>query len=374
MIELPDGPILGWLDPGWHPLRVPLLLIEVSMALFGVHLAFKFFKNNAILKETRRGSKMFVAWGWLFTGYAATIIIYIISDFYAMDLTSRFDWLEFGYVALATGALFYIYNIESVGIIKTKHVFSITFGVLYFILLVLLVLSAFLHLIEGTFVQLFAISFLIPLISLFITYAVKIYQLIKGKMKGYSIAMIVGLIIFILGWMGATDIAVRNFGIGNWMRLIADILQLVGLGMMGLFFSLLPSWREIEWRSALKSLFVIYKGGSCIFQHDFSGREESTSTNLMMGGVVEMVKSVLDQVLLPGSVKVFDFKDKKMVLEQGKNVSVAVIADSVSDSLVYMIHDFVSRFEVYFGSVLRDWSGDTSVFEPTRVIVKWLFG
>ncbi len=370
MTEIPPGPFVSALDP----IRVPLVLMEVCMALIGVHLAFKFFKNNATSKETTRGSRMFVAWGWLFAGYAATIILYIIADFYMIDLAkARFDWLEVGYVALATGVLFYIYNIESVGIIKTKHVFSISFGILYFILLAFFVLSVFASVVDGTFVQLFAISFLVPLILLFFIYTAKINQLIKGKLKVYSAVMIIGLLIFILGWMGATDIVVKNFGIGNWMRLIADVMQISGLCILGLFFSLLPSWREIEWRASLKSLFVIYQGGTCIYQHDFTGREEPGSVNIMMGGVVEMVKSVLDQVLLSGSLKVFDFKDKKMLLEQGKHISVAIIVDSVSESLNYVLHDFTGRFEVFFGRVLDDWNGDSSVFEPTKVLIKWLF-
>ncbi len=361
------------------PIRLLLILIEVCMALVGIHLSFKFFKNYATLKETSRGSRMHAAWGWLFIGYAATIAIYLVADFYTdtrypTDWQYRFDWLEFGYLALATGCLFYIFNIESVGIIKTKHVFSIMFGVLYFILILLLIMSVFMRLVSGDFVQLFAIAFLVPMILLFFIYTARINQLIKGKLKAYSAAMIIGLLVFILGWMGATDIVIKNFGIGNWMRLIADLMQIGGLSVLGWFFSLLPSWREIEWRASMKSLFVIYRGGTCVYQHDFTGRAESTDSNLMMGGVVEMVKSVLDQVLLPGTLKVFDFKDKKMVLEQGKNISVAVVADSVSESLEYVLHDFVNRFEVFFGKVLDDWSGDSSVFEPTKVIIKWLFG
>jgi hypothetical protein len=354
-------------------IRVPLLLLEVAMVFIGLHLSFKFFKNYATLKETSRGSKMHAAWAWLFIGYAATVTIYIIADFYT-DLLYRFDWLEFGYASLSTGALFYIYNIESVGIIKTKHVFSITFGILYIILLVLLVMSVFLRMVSGDFVQLFAIAFLIPMILLFFTYTVKVNKLIQGKMKVYSAVMIAGLAMFITGWIGATDVAVRIIGIGQWMRLIADFLQIGGLCILGLFFSLLPSWREIEWRSSLKSLFVIYQGGTCIFQHDFTGRKEESSASMMMGGVVEMVKSVLDQVLLPGTLKVFDFKDKKMVLEQGKYVSVAVVADHVSDSLDYVLHEFVTQFEAFFGKVLQDWSGDSSLFEPTGILFKGLLG
>ncbi len=374
-LEFPYDPILGWLGgDAWDPVRVPLLLIEVVMALFGVHLAFKFFKNYFTLQDTSRGSKMHAAWGWLFAGYAATIIIYIVSDFYATSIQNRFDWLEFGYVAMATGAWIYTYNIESVGVIKTKHVFTICFGTLYFILIVLLVFSVLARMVSGIVVQLFAIVFLIPMILLFFIYTSKINQLVQGKLKVYSAAMIIGVLLFMIGWMGATDIAVKSFGIGLWLRLIADILQIAGLGMIGFFFSLLPSWREIEWRASLKTLFVIYKGGTCIYQHDFTGREESSSVQIMMGGVVEMVKSLLDQVLLPGSLKVFDFKDKKMVLEQGEHVSIAIIADSVSDSLDYVLHEFTRRFEAFFEKILQDWNGDSSVFEPTKVLIKSLFG
>jgi hypothetical protein len=91
MIEFPIDPTLGWLNPGWDPIRVPLLILEVGMAIFGVHFAFKFFKNYAKLQDTSRGSKMHAAWGWLFATYAVTIILYII---YRMPGSSR-DHLVF---------------------------------------------------------------------------------------------------------------------------------------------------------------------------------------------------------------------------------------------------------------------------------------
>lgn len=97
-------------------------------------------------------------------------------------------------------------------------------------------------------------------------------------------------------------------------------------------------------------------------------------SSVMIGGVMEMVKSVLQQVLQQGSLKVLDFKDKKIVVEQGQNVAVVIIVDAVSDSLNVLLHDFTAKFERFFSAMLKDWAGDSSVFEPARVLIKEVFG
>jgi len=376
ILEFPYTLPLGLQWPNIDPLRIVLLLIEVACVIFGIHLAFKFFKNYRTMHDSLRGSRMHAAWGWLFFTYAITTLIYIIGDYYALDSTTRYGLLEFGYLSLATGALFYIYNIEGVGIIKTRHAFTIIFSALYAILVIMVVLSVPVHIVEGSLVQYFAISFWIPMIILFFIYTAKINKLIQGKMKLYSTLMIIGLFMFVFGFMGATDFAIKGLGIGLYIRVIGDIMQITGIGMMGMFFSMLPSWREIDWRAALKTLFVIYKGGICIYQQDFQkeAKESDGMSSMMVGGALEMVKSVLQQVLQAGSLKVLDFKDKKLLLEQGEQVLVVMIADTETDSLRFLLHEFVFKFERFYYDVLKDWQGDSSTFEPTKALVKELFG
>jgi len=374
MMTFPDTLPLGIVWPNIDPIRIVILLTEIACIIFGLHISFKFFKNYRTLHDTVHGSRMHAAWGWLFFTYAITQILYIFSDFYALTIATRNLYIAFGYTSVTTGALFFIYYIESVGVIKSRHVFTIAFSALYAVLIVLLVLYISTQLIPFVLVQTFSISFWVPMILLFLTYTIKVNKLVRGKMHAYSISMIIGILLFCLGFMGATDIVIRNLG-GLPIRLLADIFSITGIGMLGLFFSLLPSWREIEWRAALKSMFVIYKGGITIYQHDFEMELDdiNQSTMMMIGGALEMVKSLLEQVT-SGKLKVLDFKDKKILLEQGESVMVVMIADMESESLSFLLHEFLVRFERFFQPILDDWPGDLADFAPAKALVKEIFG
>lgn len=374
MLEFPNTLPLGIEWPDIEPIRIMLLLAEIACVIFGLHLAFKFFKNYRTLHDTVHGSRMHAAWGWLFFSYAITQTLYIISDFYALDQATRNTYIVFGYTSLATGALFYIYNIERVGVIKSRHLFTLVFSVLYVILIVMLVLFLSSNIITFDIVRDFAMSFYVPIILLLLIYMGKVYKLVRGKLRLYSIFMGIGIVFFILGFLGETDLAVKLLG-GLWIRFLSDIFTITGIGMLGLFFSMLPSWREIEWRASLKSMFVIYAGGICIYQHDFVMQLDdiNQSTMMMVGGALEMVKTLLDQVT-SGKLKVLDFNDKKILLEQGKMVMVIMIADMESESLNFLLHEFLERFERFFQPILVDWPGDIADFSPAKALIKEVFG
>jgi hypothetical protein len=374
MLEFPDTLPLGIEWPDINPIRIVLLLAEIACVIFGLHLAYKFFKNYRTLHDTVHGSRMHAAWGWLFFGYAITQIIYIIADFYAMDQPTRDIYIILGYLSVSTGALFYIFNIEGVGVIKSRHAFTIIFGALYVTLIVMVVLYFSAVMVSFTLIQVFSTSFWVPMLLLFLIYTGKINKLVRGKMHVYSTMMVIGILTFSLGFIGATDAAIRNLG-GLAIRLLADILTIAGIGMLGLFFSMLPSWREIEWRAALKTLFVVYKGGIVIYQHDFEKQSDdmNSSTMMMVGGALEMVKSLLQQVT-SGQLKVLDFQDKKMLLEQGETAMVVMIADTESESLSFLLHEYLIRFERFFQPILVDWPGDIADFTPAKALLHQVFG
>nr|MDO8116751.1 hypothetical protein [Candidatus Sigynarchaeota archaeon] len=353
--------------------RLPLLIMEVLLVMEAVQIAFKFFKNYRTLQDTLRGSRMHAAWFGLFFTYSITTVLYIVADFFTLTENERAVILEAGYTIVASGALYYIFNIEKIAIIKTKRVFTVMFAALYVALLVLFPLSL-LSIIEHGIVQYFAISFWIPMSLLFFTYAGKLNRLIKGKLKIFSGLMIVGLVLLIVGFLGATDIAIENIGI--WVRLLGDGMQISGVFMMGIFFSLLPSWREIEWKETIESLYVVYKGGVPIFTYDFmSGdvkKEDESQSSVRMAQTLEVIGSLLSEVLNKGSLKILDMGTKKVIVEQGEHVLFALVANAELDSLKIFLRDFRIAFERFFPE-LDKWSGDPTEFELAHGLVGKVF-
>jgi len=315
---------------------------------------------------------MNAAWGWLFFSFALMKAFILYADFYMLSPFSRGIYITLGDTSCATGALFFIYIIEGVGVIKSKHVFTAVFLVIYSIQIVLVALFISNRFISFHIIQSFSTLYWAPIIILISIYLFRVNNLVRGKLKGYSILMIVGISIIILGYFGATDLAIRDFG-GLPIRFLADISSIVGIGMVGWFFSALPSWREIEWHTALDSMFVIYKGGICIYQNDFGRPSEiNKDQSILVGSVIEIIKSILQEAISE-KLRILNFKNKKILFEQGASVSVAMIADVESESLKFLLHKFLTRFERFFKNILKDWDGDNSEFEPTKGLIKEIF-
>jgi len=350
------------------------MIIDVTLTILACHLALRSFKNYKMTRDTLKGNMMHLGWAGLFSGYAVTTIVYIVADLFSPDPNVRFIYLQIGYISAASGAMFFVTQIERVGFIRTKRVFTVVFAILYVMLLGFFVWFLVGHSQSiGTFIQLFSVSFWVPIIILFTIYMVKLNRLIRGRLRTYSAGLTIGIAILILGYIGATDKSIEIFGL--WIRVLSDCLQAGGLLLISVFFSLLPSWREVDWRLALKDLFVIYQGGLSIYEHHFgaeTGKDQQAQT-VMVGSVLDMAQSFIQQMLQVGTLKVLDIQDKKIILEQGQYVLVAIVADQELDSIKYLLHSFVNRFETFFGDQLKNFQGDSSVFSPADKLLKQIF-
>ncbi|MFX0100982.1 MAG: hypothetical protein ACFFCS_15510 [Candidatus Hodarchaeota archaeon] len=352
--------------------RLPGLIIEAFIIYVALHVALLFFKKYKTTQDKARVNVMYLAWCSLFICFAITIFFFIIADYFTAVEDDRYFFLQFGYVSLATGGLFFLFHIEKIGFVNTKRLFTVIFGILFAILIVLLVISQFISMFD--IIQTFSFVFLVPSVGLIIVYTYKVNKLIRGKLKVFSSLMIAGLFILILGYVGNTDFALENIGL--YLRVIADFLQILGIVFVGIFFGLLPGWKELEWVSSLHSLFVIYKGGTHVFQYDFQEKEGVKLDPMMVAGTLETTRSILNEAIKTASkeLKVLDVGDKKILIQQGGYVSIALIANQDLESLRYLLHSFIVEFEGFFVSVLPDWEGDVEMFAPTKVLVKKIFG
>lgn len=314
---------------------------------------------------------MHAAWFGMFLGYSTMALIYIVADYFVVDPGQRTRFLQMGYLCVATGGYSFTYFVEKLAIVPTRRLFTWFFSLLYVVLIAMIILSFFIpSLIDIT--QYFTYSFMVPMIGLFLFYLGKLNTLLPSKLKKYSRSLILFLFVFTLGFVGMTDFAIRYFGLGLWIRLIGMLLQIGGILIIAFFFLRLPTWNELEWRDSLHSLIVVYSGGISMYQHDF--RQKGKEINpILISGALEMIKSLLNEVLPKGQLKVLDVQEKKIIVEQGIYITVAMIADAKLESLELLLHSFVNDFEQFFGQYLPDWEGDTDIFAPTKAIVEKIF-
>ena len=347
------------------PFRIPLLLIDTTIVFACLLVALEFLKKYRNTRDTVKNTLMYRAWASLFIGFMVTAAIYVISDFAVPSIMLRIDILQYAYFSGATGGFLYVYYVERLTYITKRRIFTIIMTGLYLTLIALMVADHFISL--GNIIQTFATSFWIPAIGLSMMYTYKINKLSLGKLKKYSFALIFGFVMLILGLMGATDVMTRIFGLG--FRLAADSLQIAGIILITTFALKLPSWKELEWRKAARKAYFIYKGGMLLHEHSFGDNIDASKNSLLIASVLETAKTVLQQSLESGQLKIIDLEDKKIYFQQGKWIMVALVANEQLDSLEFLASKITREFERFFEEQLVNWNGDTDIFQLTATLI-----
>jgi hypothetical protein len=349
------------------PFRLPLLILNLGLILAALNVALLYIKKYITLKDSVKGTRVHAAWFSLFLGYAVMVLMYWFGALYTSRLADRFHVLQFGYLSAATGALFFIFFIEQLTYITARRVFTLVFGALYVVLVILTLVSFVIDL--GNFIQYFATCFWIPNLGFIGVYMHKINQLSRGALRGIAFFMLLGFVLLILGILGSTDIIQRSLGLG--IRLLADIFQIGGVLIIGIFSTRVPSWKELEWVRALHSLFVIYKGGILIYEHEFGDEglriDQGKVTTAV--SVLEATRMFLNAAIDSGELKIIDFQEKKLYFETGEHVTVVMVVNEQLETIRFMIHKIRSEFEKMFASILHEWSGDASEFTPASAMI-----
>lgn len=343
------------------------MLLNIGIVIAALNVALIYIKKYVTLRDSMKGTRVHAAWASLFLGYAVMILLYLVGALYTTTMDQRYLLLRLGYLSAATGAFFFIYYIEQLAYIARRRVFTTLFGILYIALIAMTVIAFFVDL--DTFVQFFATSFWIPNLGFIFVYIYKINRLSIGKLRRLSVLVALGFSILILGILGSTDVIQRSLGLG--VRLIADVLQLVGIIMVGWFSSKLPSWKELEWETALDSLYIIYKGGVLAYEYDFieASRGIGQARTSVAVSALEAVRLLLNQAAKSGELKVIDFKDKKLFFESGTYITVVVVASQELDILDFIVGKIRKEIEKAFADMLPTWNGDSNEFMPATTII-----
>ena len=73
------------------------------------------------------------------------------------------------------------------------------------------------------------------------------------------------------------------------------------------------------------------------------------------------------------SLQLIDYQNLKIMLEEGKYATFVLILKDESTFLLSKLQAFRKLFENIYDDVLTEWTGELSVFQPTKVLVEGVF-
>ncbi len=355
-------------SPLTGPLREPLLIIEWVIVFLFAELAFLLYmriKN----KETKLSNFIEKASILFLLAYSSMFVFYIFGDYYMETHFLRLVVFNIGYILRMVLGLIFTYQIEKFQIFIRKYLFSKIFSIFTLISVVL-----FFTAIEFT-QNASLVLFWIPLILIFLIYILKLAKKTRERQemkffKGKIYLSILGAIILGLGFGATSDPIVNVLGLN--IRLVGDIMQIIGIIVLSIFFINLPSPSEQDWKGKIDKLFLMRPSGICIYYKFFrdptNNREEQN-----ISGAVNTIKIILKEISHDDGEMVIEKEGKVLITNQGKYITGVIIADQNLNSLNFLLKRLIEKVEFQYSNIIRDWDGAMEIFLPIENITQEIF-
>lgn len=355
-----DFPITG-------PYRSIILPLEIIMIGIILQISTYFFLKFLKSKKESIPSVVEFDWGILFLSFGTAYLMFIVSDFFYVK---RELFLTFGYVCFGIGGSIYAYHIESTKIINTRFFF---FGFTNFMIFLYL-LTIFL---APSMVQIVASITALAAIFLLLTYFIKVMKKIWVKYKLNSIGLLLGFFLWFLGFIATADISVKLFNSLN-IRILGDMIILIGLCILGLSLNSIPSLSEIGWKEQIKYIILLSNSGICLYNENFKEKkrmEESEIDENALAGALAALKLFLEENLKKeySKLKMISKEKDVFLMEEGDFIIGVLIVEQELEILRFFLKKIVRQFEEFFYEALRNWNGNVDLFKPTKSIINKIF-
>jgi len=349
-------------------LREPLLIIEWVMVFLFSELAFLLYmrvknKGKKLSNFMENASILFLL------TYSSMGVFYIFGDYYMESQLSRLVVFNIGYLLRMILGLVFIYKIEKYQIIIGKYLFSKIFAVFTLISVVV-----FFTAIEFTqYASL--VLFWIPLILIFFIYVIKLMKKTSESQEihNYKVKIyfsIIGVILLGIGFGATSDPIVSLFGL--IIRLVGDIIQIIGILILSIFFINLPSLSEQNWKDKIDKLFLMRASGICVYYKFFKDSTNKRGDQIM-SGAINTIKMMLKEISQEDGEMVIEKEGKVLITYQGKYITGVIVADQNLSSLNFLLKRFIEKVEFLYSNIIRDWDGAMEIFQPIENITKEIF-
>jgi hypothetical protein len=358
-----DFPIIGI-----H--RLPLLLMELIFIITSMEIGFIFIiRYSKLDKELRNIQEL--GYASLFLGFSIMWLFYIVSDYYSPNdvVTPFLTWnqgsvralfLNFGYFSMIIGGFFFFYCIEKYKVLLIKRY------LISFILLIIGLLFIILFFIDILLTQTLANIVMPSFLVFFLKYMIEFIRKVRVKEK---ILILSGFLFLIFGFFGTTDIIVSSVGVQ--VRIIGAIFQLISIIFLSKFFITLPPFSEFDWQEKIEELFIINRGGICLYSRDFI--KKTVYDENLTSAAISGVNSILQKLMDAKGISVIKKKGQIVIIYPGNHVSGVLFSSEDLNMAKLFLKELVEKFETIYSNILKDWGGDISIFEPVDKIVKDMF-
>ena len=125
--------------------------------------------------------------------------------------------------------------------------------------------------------------------------------------------------------------------------------------------------RQRNWKKALKNLFVLTKDGVSLYEYSFG--IEIQDPALISAMIAALTNFVREATGSKKALRTVDQQDKKVLLYHGDYVTVALLAEKDLPIIHKRIKRFTESFEEQYGIHLKGWSGETTMFKGTEILL-----
>ncbi len=194
----------------------------------------------------------------------------------------------------------------------------------------------------------------------------------SGFLRRRMLLTIPGLFFFVGGnAMRLSTIAVL---LGIYGYAGGTLFIIVGFNTFGYAFTAFSTFTDINWKKKMREILVISNTGLCLYAFSFEKDLPLNDTDLVAGGFSGIRTLLAEMVKTTESLQLIDYKNVKIMLEQGTEVVFILIIKEESAMLRYRLKQFAQEFQDFFKEILPSWSGgSTSVFAPTKVLIQKIF-
>ncbi len=356
-------------------LRMPLLILEWIFAVISAELGIVFLIKNRRKEEQIKISQE-LGYALLFFGLSAMWFFFIVGDFYVPSTIASpfFIWtsgseralsLSLGYFSLLIGATLFTFQIEK----NKRYLFRKYFFTSCFTILIFISLIAFF--IDLGFSQI--LSFVLwPILVLFFTiYFINFFKGTEHILMELS-KFIPTFFLLSAGTILSSAYLTEAFGLE--IRLVGAILQIGALGILFYYFIKLPAFSEFQWKDKIEEIFLMNKGGICLYHRSFSAVSGGYD-ELLMSGAISSINIMLKEATSAKDSKTSIIKKKGKIVNiyTSDLITGVLISKEELNSINFYLKKLVQKIEYIFSSVLIHWNGDRDVFSLVEGIVNGIF-
>jgi hypothetical protein len=342
-------------------------LRELNIGINFVEITIGFFILLYFVRSYRKDRLK--ATGYAILGFSSVVcarVFYIIFDYYILENFYQYSawvFLYLGIIFLMTS----LFKGVSRSIFRDFHEktqYFIIFGVYLVIIWVIREFSSIAFYIGSVGL---GVLLLIPL-------ALQLNKLIHksgGFIKRYFGLAILGLPLAFLG-IGIGSIWHDLPEPDSWLvKIGSHSIFLISLILLAISLWMLPSLNEFDWEKSLSQLHVLKPGGVCLYSFNFK-ETKSVDPQLLGGGLAGVVAMVQEMTKSKRQLNFIKQEQKNLYLQQGKSVSVVIIADEELRIIFDKLRLFIQDFERLFPDI-SIWSFCTEDFKIANMLVRSIF-